>query len=82
MHNTCVRETADQKALRDLAKEARKSANKGKPISFEEAQILDEWAREYGVPQHHPSVIGSGAHFPGGGYQDHTHIFNIHVPFK
>ena len=75
------RQTPDQKALRDLAKEAEKSAKKGNPISEEEAKILDEWAREYNVPQHHQSYKGSGEHFPGGNYSDHTHIYNIHVPY-
>ena len=47
------RETPEQKALRDLAKESAKRAKQGKPISKEEADILDEWANEYKVPQHH-----------------------------
>ena len=75
------RETPEQKALRDLAKESAKRAKQGKPISKEEADILDEWANEYKVPQHHQAYIGSGEHFPGGNYADHTHIYNIHVPF-
>lgn len=54
----------------------------GRPISEAEARILDNWADEYGVPQHHKAYPGSGAHFKGGNYSDHTHIYNIHVPYK
>lgn len=35
-----------------------------------------------GVPQHHPAEVGSGQHFPGGNHMDHTHIYNIHVPYE
>lgn len=42
-----------------------KNAKNGNPISYEEAKILDEWAKEYNVPQHHPAEVGSGQHFPG-----------------
>jgi len=52
-----------EKVLRDLAKEAEKSANRGKPISEDDAKTLDEWADEYGVPQHHKAYPGSGKHF-------------------
>ena len=76
------RQTPDQKALRDLAKEAEKLAKKGNPISEDEAKILDDWADEYNVPQHHKAYPGSGRHFKGGNYLDHTHIYNIHVPYK
>jgi len=75
-------QTPDQKALRDLAKEAEKAAKKGQPISEEAAKILDDWADEYMVPQHHKAYSGSGAHFKGGNYLDHTHIYNIHVPYR
>ncbi len=76
------RQTPDQKALRDLAKEAEQSAKKGQPISEEAAKILDDWADEYNVQQHHKAYPGSGTHFKGGNYSDHTHIYNIHVPYK
>ena len=76
------RQTPDQNALLNLAKEAKKNAKNGNPISYEEAKILDEWAKEYNVPQHHPAVVGSGQHFQGGNYLDHTHIYNIHVPYE
>lgn len=45
--------TEDQQALHDLAKESVKAAKKGNPISESEAKVLDEWAEEYSVPQHH-----------------------------
>ena len=76
------RQTPDQKALLDLANESAKSAKGGNPISYDEAKILDEWASEYNVPQHHPATPGSGAHFPGGNNMDHTHIYNVHVPYE
>ena len=79
VHNRCQRLTEDQQALSDLANDANNSAKKGKFISYAEAQILDEWAYEYNVPQHHQAYIGSGAHWTTG--WDHTHIFKIHVPF-
>ncbi len=82
MSKESKRQTPDQKALRDLAKEAEKSAKKGNPISEKEARILDDWADEYDVPQHHKAYPGSGEHFKGGNYSDHTHIYNIHVPYK
>ena len=50
-------------------------------IIEQEAMILDEWAQEYNVPQHHQAYPDSGEHFPGGNYMDHTHIYNVHVPY-
>jgi hypothetical protein len=76
------RQTPDQKTLHDLAQEAMRRAKGGNPISEAEAKILDEWAQELNVPQHHQAYPGSGEHFPGGGYQDHTHIYNTHVPYQ
>jgi len=73
------RQTPDQKALYDLAKEAVKRYKNGNPISYKEAQILDEWAKQYNVPQHHQADLNSASHFKGG---NHTHIYNMHVPFK
>ena len=61
--NNSKRQTPDQKALYDLAKEAERKAKNGHPISYEEAKILDEWAIEYNVPQHHQAYPGSGEHF-------------------
>ena len=91
VHNTCAADSAtinnlrrneNQQALHDIAKESAKQAKKGNPISYDEARILDEWAKEYKVSQHHQAYEGSGNHFPGGNYQDHTHIYNVHVPYK
>ncbi len=83
MHNSCnqnLQRTEDQQALADLAKEVNKNARKGNFITLEQAQILDAWAAEYNVPQHHSAYIGSGSHWSTG--WDHTHIYNIHVPFS
>ena len=80
--NNGKRMNENQQALRELAKEAVQRGKKGNPISKHEAEILDEWAVEYGVPQHHQAYDGSGEHWPGGGGSDHTHIYNLHVPYK
>ena len=81
VHNSCATKmrTADQQALADLAKEVNQNAKQGEFISYDEAKIIDEWAIEYNVPQHHTATIGSGEHWATG--WDHTHIYNIHVPF-
>ena len=81
VHNRCgdKMRTGDQQALADLANDANKDAKSGNFISYNDAQILDEWAAEYNVPQHHTAYIGSGMHWKTG--WDHTHIYNIHVPF-
>ena len=64
VHNRCSNSmrTPDQQALADLAKEVKNNAKHGQFISYNEAQILDDWAMEYGVPQHHQALIGSGSH--------------------
>ena len=81
VHNTCMRHTPDQQALLQLGKEVTNNAlRNGRFISFKEAQILDSWALEYGIPQHHPAQIGSGLHWDLG--YDHTHLFGRHIPFK
>ena len=82
VHNSCATDqmrTPDQQALADLSKEIERNAKRGQFISYQEAIILDEWALEYGVPQHHSARIGSGTHWSTG--WDHTHIYNMHVPF-
>lgn len=71
--------TPDQQALHDLAREIERDAKQGKFISYEDAQLLDSWAKEYGVYQGHGAIIGSGEHWRTG--WDHTHIYNVHVPF-
>ncbi len=78
--NTGSINTGDQNALRQLAEWAIRMAKAGHPISYEDAQLLDQWAAEYGVPQHHPVQIGSGSHWCMN--YDHTHIYNLHVPFR
>ncbi|ULO09538.1 hypothetical protein H1230_12640 [Paenibacillus sp. 19GGS1-52] len=77
-----LRRSADQQALDDVAKDSVKSAKQGNPISEAEAKTLDDWATEYSVPQHHQAYTGSGQHFPGGNFQDHTYIYNKHVIYK
>ncbi len=80
VHNDCSkRRTPDQQALDDLGKEIERDARNGKFISFDDAQLLDQWAQEYNVPQHHTALIGSGSHWITG--WDHTHIYKTHVPF-
>ncbi len=74
-------QTPDQKALKEIGKEAIKSNKNGKPITYDEAQIIDEWAEEYGVNQHHQAEPGSGQHWPGGNYMNHTHVYNMHIPY-
>ena len=71
--------TPDQQALHDIAKEINQGAKQGKFITHEEAKLIDAWAEEYGVYQHHGAIIGSGSHWVTG--WNHTHIYNIHVPF-
>ena len=78
VHNQCF--TRDQQALLALGKEAQMRARSGHFISLEEALILDQWAREYGIPQHHGAYLGSGQHWSLG--WDHTHLFGKHIPFK
>ena len=92
VHNMCARGkknpkyritgrlTENQDALLKIAQEAEDNAKKYKYITYEEAKILDEWAEEYKVPQHHKAYKGSGKHASFG--LDHTHILNVHVPYK
>jgi hypothetical protein len=77
-----VRRTGNQQALAELGKESISKAKRGKHISYEEAKILDKWAKEYKVDQHHQAYRGNGKHWPGGNNFDHTHIYNMHVPYK
>ena len=72
------RQTPDQKALKDLADEAEMKARARHPISEDEARILDDWADEYGVPQHHKTDGGKDGHWING---DHTHIYGKHVQY-
>lgn len=70
----------NRRALKELGIRVDRNARIGKFISFEEAQIIDSWAEEYGISQHHKAEIGSGKHYTMG--WDHTHLGNLHVPFK
>ncbi|QVK19326.1 hypothetical protein KHQ81_06450 [Mycoplasmatota bacterium] len=64
-------------ALDQLGKEIVQNYNrKGKELSEEEAFIIDEWCKEYGVSQHHGIREGSGEHWTEG--YDHTHISYLH----
>ena len=72
------RQTPDQQALRELAEEADRRARAKHPISEDEARILDEWADEYGVDQHHKTDDGKDGHWKKG---NHTHIYGKHVPY-
>lgn len=72
------RQTPDQQALRELAEEADRKARAKHPISENEARILDEWADEYGVDQHHKTDGGKDGHWKKG---NHTHIYGKHVPY-
>ena len=80
VHNTCQRLTGNQQALLDLGREAQRQARTGRLISMEEALALDQWAAEYGIPQHHGAYLGSGEHWVAG--WDHTHLYGKHIPFK
>ncbi len=69
------RQDENQKALHDPAKEAKKNGD----TSYEEAEILKEWAKEYDVPNQgievHPNRPGPASNIP------HIHIGKIgHIP--
>ncbi|MBU3131875.1 hypothetical protein KPL40_05365 [Clostridium gasigenes] len=68
-------------ALDQLGKELEQAfKRKGKVISEDEGKIIDEWANEYGVSQHHGVQDGSGQHWEPG--FEHTHIGGKHIPYK
>ncbi|TDX51147.1 RHS repeat-associated core domain-containing protein [Orenia marismortui] len=72
----------DKGALDQLGKELEHDyKKKGKVISKEEADIIDDWCEEYDVPQHHDSNYpNSGDHWKEG--KDHTHIRRRHIPYE
>ena len=73
MHNICgEKNTPDQQAVIDLAKEHKAG------VTRDEADILVEWAKEYGINYHEPMIH----HGRGGiwGLVEHIKIFNIHIP--
>ena len=80
VHNTCGVHTPDKRALLQLGREMQIRAKSGRVMSLEEARILDSWAVEYGIPQHHQAYLGSGQHWVVG--WDHTHLYNQHIPFS
>ena len=69
--------TPSEKALHDLAKEA-KIKGRTKPISEEEAKILREWADELNVPSRGPEI------HPNRKFnKPHTHIGDVdHIPVQ
>jgi len=70
-------------ALFDMVKMLDVSKNVISKYSAEEVYDQSyEWAKEYNVPQHHGVQDGSGSHFPCVDFQDHTHIYNKHIPYK
>ena len=82
VHNSCGDNTydPDQGALDQLGKELETDFKRtGNVISRDEALIIDSWAKEYNVPQHHGVLDGSGSHWSVG--LDHTHIRGRHIPY-
>lgn len=75
VHNSCDnRFNGDQDALIQIAKENKKG------VSLSDAQILVDWANEYGINNHEP-----GIHFNRSGvwsYIEHINIFKYHIPIK
>jgi hypothetical protein len=68
------RHTPDQQALDELAKEAQRHG-----VTPQDAEILKDWAREYGVPARGPEV------HPGRPYGKDPHIHiggRDHIPVK
>ena len=76
VHNKCPgkRHTKDQEALIDLAQETRKG------VSAEDANILVEWAQEYGINYHKAEIhVNRSGFFEG---VLHIKIQKIHIPIK
>ena len=73
--NISKRNTPDQDALIQLAKELKKNGG----ATYEDAEILIDWAKEYNVPYHeievHPNRPGAASNVP------HFHIGKTgHIP--
>ena len=72
MHNSCSEFNKDQQAVIDLAKSSRKGLNRT------EAEILVEWAKEYGLNNHapmiHPLRHGQWS------FIEHIKVFKTHIP--
>ena len=73
VHNVCgVKNTPNQNAVIQLAKENKNG------LSLDDAKVLVEWAKEYGLNNHAPAV-----HAGRSGYWSdiiHIKISNIHIP--
>ncbi len=72
VHNKCGEFNDDQKALIELAKESRKG------VTRSEANILVDWAEEYGLNSHRPMM-----HVNKSGIWseiEHIKIFKYHIP--
>ena len=73
VHNACGF-TPDQKAVIELANEYKRG------LSRADANILVEWAKQYGINAHEPMK-----HFNRSGIwsiTEHIKIFNVHIPIK
>ena len=66
-----ARYTDDQSALIELAKEYKSG------VTANEADILVEWAKEYGLNYHGPMVHSGRVGIWG--HVEHIKIFNIHI---
>ena len=75
-HNICTSKafTKDQRAVIELAKDAKKAGG----ISSQDANTLVGWAKEYGLKNHgimkHPNRSGIWSHI------DHIKIANMQIP--
>ncbi len=73
VHNVCgAKNTPNQNAVIQLAKENKNG------LSLDDAKILVEWAKEYGLNNHgpmtHPNRSGIWS------FTEHVKIFNEHIP--
>ena len=73
VHNDGACFDDDQQAVLQLAKEAKRSATAGAPITRAEGETLAGWAKEYGIPRSHPPMMHSDAR-PTSWAGQHLHI--------
>ena len=75
VHNSCdPKHTPDQRALIELAKENKNG------LPMDEANILVDWAKEYGINNHKPMI-----HPNGNGHWSnvlHIKVFKYHIPIS
>ena len=71
MHNACKRFTQDQQAVIDLARESKQG------LGRKEANILVEFAQEYGINNHGPQIHSSQSGIWS--YTEHIKVFNVHI---